>query len=67
MWPAKGPQKGTGQLGGYNGEAGAQSRVNTNRRNVYYRCVPLSDASQASNAIVLTATLEVWASRPHLR
>ena len=31
MRPTKGPQKETGQLGGFNDKRGAQSRVNTNR------------------------------------
>ena len=31
MRPTEGPQKETGQLGGFNDETGAQSRVKTNR------------------------------------
>ena len=39
--PAKGPQKETGQLGGFNDETGAQSRVDTNRT----RLLPLNQKS----------------------
>ena len=43
MRPTEGPQKETGQLGGFNDETGAQSRVHTNRnRLLLYSALTLS-------------------------